>query len=649
MTRPNRLNRSKTLRKAQTIKPVRTRRAGRGDPFANRDTPSSHQNNDPHTEYQWGAVVQPDGDVRFRLWAPGESHVVLDFPDLEVQMMQRRDDGIHEAVVVCEPGTRYCYRFLDGRTMPDPASRCQDGDVHGLSTVVDPSAYAWVNSDWRGLPWHKTVLYEMHVGLAGGFEKARRKLPELAQLGITAIELMPIADFAGKRNWGYDGVLPYAPDESYGSPNQLRQFIDVAHGLGMQVFLDVVYNHFGPEGNYLYGHVPEFFRHDVQTPWGHAVDFRQPAVRAFFTDNALYWLREFRFDGLRLDAVHAITERDWLPELARTVRREFKGERWVHLVLENDDNDAQLLTSGFDAQWNDDAHHVVHHLLTGDADGYYAAYSDNPTQKLCRALSEGFVYQGEPFVTRDGAARGTPSDDLPSKAFVFFLQNHDQVGNRALGERLRLLCEDRPDALQAAVALQLLTPHIPLIFMGEERGARNPFLYFTDFADPDLIEAIREGRRREFQRFSGFSETAEHVLPDPNDEDTWARSNPYAEPVHEQVYQYYAELLTVRHQFISPYLNDARVRHADIAGAGAVVVRWRLDNDSLLSVYSNLSPAECRLPRDTVGVNERCIFTNKPRADLHAQTGRLSAETTVVTLVASSDSMLQNLDASEPA
>ena len=623
MARPRRHDRSKPLRKAQAVKRVRVR-------------PVPQEHNALHDEYQFGAIIQEDGDVRFRVWAPGESRVLLDFPDLDVQMMVRRDDGVHEAVVACEPGTRYRYRFLDGRTMPDPASRRQDGDVRGFSRVVDPGGYSWVNSGWRGLPWRKTVLYELHAGLAGGFEGVRRRLPELAQLGITAIELMPIAEFPGKRNWGYDGVLPYSPDESYGSPDELRQLIDAAHGLGIQVFLDVVYNHFGPEGSYVYDCVPEFFRHDVQTPWGHAIDFRQPAVRAFFTENALYWLREFRFDGLRLDAVHAISVRDWLIELAHAVRREFEGDRLVHLVLENDNNDAELLSEGFDAQWNDDAHHVVHHILTGEADGYYAAYTEDPTQKLCRALAEGFVYQGEPSVMRDGQARGSPSAGLPPSAFVFFLQNHDQTGNRAWGERLRTLCMDRLDALRAAVALQLLTPHIPLIFMGEERGSCRPFLYFTDFGDPGLVEAIRAGRRREFQRFLGFSDASGEALPDPNDEQTWTRSNPYAEPVQEDVYQYYAELLTVRRQFVSPYLDGARIQQARIAGDRAVIVRWRLDNDALLSMYCNLSQSERPLETDTVGVNEHCIFSSRSRADSLLQRGWLAAATTVVTYVTSS-------------
>lgn len=614
MARTKRAERSKSLRKAQKVRHVRSGPEGAGLPW------------------QFGAVMQPGGEVRFRVWAPGEPRVLLDFPDLEVHSMVCRDDGVHELTVACEPGTRYRYRFPDGRTMPDPASRRQDGDVHGFSCVVDPGAWSWTNTQWRGMPWEQTVLYEMHVGLAGGFEGVRRKLSGLAQLGITAIELMPIADFPGSRNWGYDGVLPYAPDEAYGTPDELRQLIDSAHGLGMQVFLDVVYNHFGPEGNYLADRVPEFFRDDIATPWGKAIDFRRPQVRAFFTENALYWLREYRFDGLRLDAVHAISERDWLPEMARAVRREFSGRRHVHLILENDDNDAALLEEGFDGQWNDDAHHVVHHILTGETDGYYAAYADRPTEHLRRALAEGFVYQGEPFVTRDGGGRGTPSGHLPATAFVFFLQNHDQTGNRARGERLRTLTASRPDALRAAIALQLLSPQIPLIFMGEERGSTAPFLYFTDFSDPELNRAIREGRRREFRRFIESEGAADNELPAPDDERTWRVSNPYAEPVDESVYQYYAKLLYARRQFVRPGLSDARCRQATLLGDSAVLVRWALAHGPVLSIYCNLSTTDCIVDQDMVDVSERGIFASRSRADYSLFAGRLMAETTVVTM-----------------
>lgn len=627
----DRPKRSKALRKAQAVRPARTKKATSAAPPGVASAPP----------FEFGAVALPGGDVRFRLWAPGEEHVLLDFPDLDVQMMERRDGGIHEAVVACEPGTRYRYRFMDGQTMPDPASRRQDGDVHGFSRVVDPASWTWGNTAWRGLPWHQTILYEIHVGLAGGFDGVRRKLPELAQMGITAIELMPIAEFSGTRNWGYDGVLPYAPDESYGTPEQLRQLIDTAHGLGVQVFLDVVYNHFGPDGNYLHGRVPEFFRTDVQTPWGPAIDFRRKEVRAFFTENALYWLRDYRFDGLRLDAVHAINDQTWLPELARTVHQAFADKRHVHLVLENDDNDATLLSQGFVAQWNDDAHHVVHHMLTGETDGYYAAYREQPAEKLRRALTEGFVYQGEASPTRDGAPRGTASAHLPGSSFVFFLQNHDQTGNRALGERLASLCADRPDALRAAVALQLLTPHIPLIFMGEERGAASPFLYFTDFSDPELQEAIRQGRRDEFRRFAAYAGLSGDELPDPGDEDTWRRSNPYAEAVREEFYRYYVELLYTRRQCIVPHLPGSIPEQSEVVGEYALIVRWRLGNGVLLSIYCNLGPADCRLDPETVSVNEHCIFASQPRADYLIQSGRLAAYTTVVTTSVRPDTLAE--------
>lgn len=624
MTRIERIRRAKTLRKAQSIKPARRLKVARSNKDAVLTT---------RERFDFGAVVQPDGDVRFRVWAPGESRVILDFPDLDVQMMEARDGGFHEVVVACEPGTRYRYRFLDGGTMPDPASRRQDGDVHGFSRVVDPAAWTWRNTRWRGLPWHQTVLYEVHVGLAGGFEGVRRKLPELAQLGITAIELMPIAEFTGARNWGYDGVLPYAPDESYGTPDELRQLIDTAHGLGVQVFLDVVYNHFGPDGNYLHERVSEFFRADVPTPWGPAIDFRRREVRAFFTENALYWLRDYRFDGLRLDAVHAIAEQDWLPELAATVHQAFDDERHVHLVLENDNNDATLLSQGFVAQWNDDAHHVLHHMLTGETDGYYAAYTDKPIHKLRRALTEGFVYQGEATAARDGAPRGSPSAHLPGTSFVFFLQNHDQTGNRAMGERLAALCTDNPDALRAAVALQLLTPHIPMIFMGEERGAIRPFLYFTDFGDPALQDAIRQGRRDEFRRFAAYSDLSEDELPDPGDAQTWSRSNPYEDPVNEDVYRFYVELLYIRKQFVSPYIRGARVEQADIVGEQSLLLRWRLDNGTVLSLYVNLGQSDCVLAPETTGVNEHGIFASQSGADYILRSGRITAQTTVATII----------------
>ncbi|HEY9279954.1 MAG TPA: malto-oligosyltrehalose trehalohydrolase, partial [Eoetvoesiella sp.] len=428
------------------------------------NTPASFSN-DAFT-YSFGAQPRSGGLTQFRLWAPAQKAITLEVEGHPPLPMSRRDDGFHEAQTSCVCEARYRYRINPDLAIPDPASRLQAGDVHDASVVVGSGNYTWRHPDWAGRPWCDTVLYEVHPGVAGGFTGIQQRLAGLAELGITAIELMPVADFSGARNWGYDGVLPYAPDTTYGTPEQLKALIDTAHGLNLMVFLDVVYNHFGPEGNYQGLLAPEFFRTDRHTPWGPAIDFRKPQVRRFFAENALYWLNEYRFDGLRLDAVHAISELDWLPEMAHFVRQHVDPKRHVHLVLENDNNAAHLLENGFEAQWNDDIHHVLHHLLTGETQGYYMDYAVQPAQKLARALAEGFVYQGQPMNWRNGAARGESSGHLPSTAFVFFLQNHDQTGNRAFGERLISLVGSNVSALRAAIALQLLSPQIPLIFMG---------------------------------------------------------------------------------------------------------------------------------------------------------------------------------------
>jgi malto-oligosyltrehalose trehalohydrolase len=308
------------------------------------------------------------------------------------------------------------------------------------------------------------VIYELHAGACGGFRGVRAMLPGLHALGVTAIELMPIAQFPGRRNWGYDGVLPFAPAAAYGTPDELKALVDAAHGLGLMVILDVVYNHFGPDGNYLGEYASPFFRNDgPPTPWGAAIDVARAPVGDFFVHNALYWLQEYRFDGLRLDAVHALHAPDWLLSLADRVRAACRG-RQVHLVLENEANQARLLGPGrFDAQWNDDFHNALHVLLTGESAGYYGAYADDPMARLVRCLAEGFAWQGEPM---RGRPRGEPSAGLSPMCFVNFLQNHDQVGNRALGERLSVLAD--PKRLEAACALLLLTPAVPMLFMGEE-------------------------------------------------------------------------------------------------------------------------------------------------------------------------------------
>jgi maltooligosyltrehalose trehalohydrolase len=498
--------------------------------------------------------------------------------------MAPQTGGWHEAEAPVGAGARYRFRLPDGTLVPDPASRFQPDDTHGPSQLTDPGSYSWRCGAWRGRPWEDAVIYELHVGVLGGYGGVMQRLPALADLGISAIELMPIAEFPGARNWGYDGVLPFAPESSYGTPDELKALIDEAHALGLMVILDVVYNHFGPDGNWLPSFAPAFFREDLHTPWGAGIDFRREEVRRFFIENALYWLGEFRIDGLRLDAVHAISEPDWIDEMAAEVRAALPG-RHIHLILENEGNVAQHMRGEIDAQWNDDFHNVIHVLLTGETQAYYEDFAADATGKLARALEQGFIYQGEPSPHHNGAPRGSPSADLPPSAFVNFLQNHDQVGNRALGERLTRLTD--PAALRAATALLLLCPQIPLIFMGDELGSTAPFLFFTDFHG-ELADAVREGRRREFAKFPAFSDPAQREkIPDPNALSTFdacridfAVSNAWRD--------LYRDLLALRRQHITPTLAQTRSIGAAVLAEGAIAAHWRLDADRTLTLACNL-------------------------------------------------------------
>ena len=552
----------------------------------------------PHDAPPFGAQVLPGGRARFRLWAPAQKCVQLALDGAPPQPLRAQGGGWHELEADAAPGARYRYVLEDGSAVPDPASRFQPEDVHGPSELVDPDAYRWRCEDWRGRSWHETVLYEVHAGALGGHKGVQRLLPQLADLGVTAVELMPVADFRGARNWGYDGVLPYAPDAAYGRPEELKALVDAAHGHGLMVFLDVVYNHFGPDGNFLHAYAPQFFREDRQTPWGASIDFRRREVRDYFIHNALYWLREYRMDGLRLDAVHAIAERDFLEELAATVRRRITG-RHVHLVLENEHNDAGLLRAGaFDAQWNDDFHNAAHVLLTGEREGYYGAYHAGAAGHLARCLGEGFAWQGEPMP--DGHRRGSPSGHLPPTAFVAFLQNHDQVGNRAHGERLAQLAD--PAALRAATALLLLAPHVPLLFMGEDWGCEAPFLFFTDF-EGELADAVREGRRREFARFAAFADAAARAsIPDPNAPATFERSRAARPPHETPVHSEHRALLRLRRERLVPHLPGARAAGARTLGPAAVHAQWRLGDGSLWTLASNLgaAPVACAAPAGTL-------------------------------------------------
>ncbi|PMR73223.1 malto-oligosyltrehalose trehalohydrolase [Billgrantia endophytica] len=586
-------------------------------------------------QYSFGAQVIGPEWTRFSLWAPSAGRVDLEVEGLAPGIMTHVGEGHFIGEAACDHGARYRYRvFLDdapgGVAIPDPASRAQAEGIEGPSLVVDPSRHTWRHTDWRGRPWHETVLYELHLGTLGGLDAARQHLSYLAELGVTAVELMPVAAFPGTRNWGYDGVLPYAVDEAYGGPDALKAFIDAAHGLGLMVFLDVVYNHFGPDGNHLPRYAQAFFRHDQHTPWGAAIDFRHTRVRRFFIENALMWLDEYRLDGLRFDAVHAISERDFLVELAETLRSHIDSRRYVHLVLENEHNDAGLLDSGhFTAQWNDDWHNVMHVLLTDESEGYYADFALAPTQKLVRCLGEGFIYQGE--ATRQGTPRGTPSSHLPPSAFVAFLQNHDQVGNRALGERLSLLAE--PDTLKAATLLLLLSPMVPLLFMGEEWASERPFLFFTDHRD-ELAEAVRKGRRAEFAEFHAFQNPARReAIPDPNAAATFEASRPDFEartrPHHADWLADVRRLLAIRHAEIMPRLDGAIALGAEALGERAVVARWRMNDDTWLVIAMNLSGQPA--PTQAFGVG-RCLYQTGKGAAVSTESGNLPARSAVAWL-----------------
>ena len=584
---------------------------------------------------RFGARLLDPKRTRFSLWAPDAQQVELDLPQHNIRLpMQPDGHGWFSLEAPFGAGTQYRYR-LDGELgVPDPASRQQVGGVHGLSVVVDPAAYRWQHHAWQGQPWHEAVIYELHAGLLGGYRGVEEQLAELAELGVTALELMPLSEFPGERNWGYDGVLPYAAESAYGSPEALKHLIDTAHGLGLMVFLDVVYNHFGPDGNYLGRYARGFFRHDQQTEWGDAIDLRHAEVRDFFIENALMWLQEYRFDGLRLDAVHALTERSFLDEFAERVHAAVEPGRHVHLSLENQKNEASLLgAGGYAAQWNDDGHHVLHVLLTGEKQGYYAAYLDDPAEKLALFLREGFVFQGQ--MPRLGKPCGEPSAHLPPSAFVLFLQNHDQIGNRAFGERLVSLADG--DALRAATTLLLLSPMVPLLFMGEEWGTHQPFLYFTSHEDEELARAVREGRRREFQDFEEFRDPSlRERIPDPNAESTFLASRPdydcRLDPRHAEWRALYHHLLGLRRRELMPRLPGCKALGAEVLGPAAVQARWKLNDGCVLRIELNLGKeAVPVLERDHHG---RLLFASQDMEEFHEHQGSLPPRMARVYLVA---------------
>lgn len=555
------------------------------------------------TEFDFGPRISRDG-VLFRLWAPRRPEVKLKIDGRAPISMTPTEAGWHTCFVHgTGAGARYRFVMPDGLEVPDPASRFQPEDVHGPSEVVDLEAFEWVHTAWMGRPWEETVLYELHIGAftaEGTFRAAIERLDHLGDIGITAIEIMPIADFPGRYGWGYDGVLPYAPECSYGRPEDLMALVDAAHARGISVFLDVVYNHFGPDGNYLAAYVP-LFNERHMTPWGAGLNFDgedSPMIREFVIQNAIYWTQTFRLDGLRLDAAHAIQDdgdEHLLHELTRRVR-DAAGERLVHIIAENENNDASLLERSeegrpacFTAQWNDDVHHVLHVAATGERFAYYQDYEPGPAE-IGRALAEGFVFQGGHMPYR-GEARGTPSAHLPPTAFVSFIHNHDQIGNRAMGDRMA--ASHPVEVLKAIAAVYLLAPQVPMLFMGEEWGATEPFPYFCDFEE-ELNGKVREGRKRELSRLPGF-DAADALDPTAEAAFRAAKLNWNRLGESTAMLAFYRELLQLRRREIIPRLKqmsggagryDVDAPHANI--------EWRLGDGSRLLLAANLSGTRVR-------------------------------------------------------
>jgi maltooligosyltrehalose trehalohydrolase len=532
------------------------------------------------------------------VWAPEAQKVEVRIvaPPEQIMPLQKDDRGYHHGIIDgIEPGHLYIYRFDDGTQCPDPASRFQPQGVHGPSQVVD-SHFAWEDRHWFGLRLEDYIIYELHVGTftsEGTFDAIIPYLDGLKDVGITAIELMPVAQFPGGRNWGYDGVYPFAVQDSYGGPEGLRRLVNACHQRGLAVVLDVVYNHLGPEGNYL-GDFGPYFTERYRTPWGAAINFDGPysdGVQRFFIENALYWITEFHIDALRLDALHAILDMSahpFLEQLATAVREQAEriGRR-VYLIAESDLNDTKLIRSqelggyGLDAQWNDDFHHALHTLLTGEQDGYYQDFGK--LAHLAKAFSEGYIYSGQysPYRKRP---HGNSSKFLPARQFVVCSQNHDQVGNRMFGDRLTQLVSF--DGLKLAAGVILLSPFIPLLFMGEEYGEPAPFPYFVSHSDPELVEAVRRGRQEEFAAFAWKGET-----PDPQNEATFlqAKLNHKLrhEGKHKVLLELYKELIRLRNTL--PSLRLLSKDDMEVTGYESqkilFVRRWSRDDEVLMAFH----------------------------------------------------------------
>lgn len=555
----------------------------------------------------WGAHFIGDGRVRFRLWAPGESSLSLRLGDRDVPMRAGEDGWFEIEMEDVRPGQAYEYVLGDGTSVPDPAARGLAGDVHGPSLVLDPLSYRWKHAEWRGRPWHEAIIYELHIGTftpEGTFSAAAERLSHLAAIGVTAIEIMPVAQFGGARGWGYDGVFHYAPHNAYGTADEMKALIDEAHGLGLMVFLDVVYNHFGPEGNALPRYASKFFHQEKETPWGAAIAFEKKPVRNYFIDNALYWIGEFHLDGLRFDAIDQILDEGGDPhvivEIASRIRARF-ADRHVHLITEDPRNLTGLRHQPgpgkerlYDGDWNDDYHHAAHVLATGETKGYYSDFAEDPLEKFALALAKGYVFPGKP-----PAGEAHPAPCLPS--LVSFLQNHDQAGNRAFGDRLISLIP--ADMLKALMTITMLSPHMPMLFMGEEFGETRPFCFFTDYTG-DLARAVREGRRGEANNFGGMpTGRTEKDLPDPNAPETFAQSKLDWEKTESPEGRgwtgFMRDLIRTRQRFIIPLLAGAREGETEgrvmVAERGLLAVDWRVKGGARLHLRANLGETTARI------------------------------------------------------
>jgi maltooligosyltrehalose trehalohydrolase len=522
--------------------------------------------------------------VEFRVWAPAAEHVDVDLGEAMVPLEPGGDGVWSGALAQAKPGTRYRYRLNGEAAFPDPYSRSQPEGVHGPSEIVDPTAFEWHDQDWRGVGIQRLVIYQLHVGTAtpeGTFDSLIGQLPRLAALGINAIELLPVAEFPGQRNWGYDGVDLFAPSHVYGGPAALKRFVDASHQHAIGVILDVVYNHLGPDGSYLRAYSPEYFTGRYQTPWGEAVNYdgtQSARVRQFVMDNARYWLTEFHADGLRLDATHAIfdtSSKHILAEITDEARASVAAERQIVLIAETHENDVRYLKPvdeggfGFDAVWADEFHHILRRYLAGDCEGYYARYAGT-LEELAMCIEAGWLH-------------GTRARDRPAWQFIYVIQNHDQVGNRAFGERLHQ--EIDMQRYRAASTLLLFLPYTPMLFMGQEFGASSPFQYFTDH-NPELGRLVTEGRRREFKAFSAFADAAtREKIPDPQAESTFVRSKLRLEETGSDLETLYQELLNLRRT--DPVLMDQNRHHMEARALSESVLsvrRWRDGQERLLVV-----------------------------------------------------------------